>query len=202
MPLVGQSLLMHSWQHPHHGDRQSYRSHRSRFSRVAGNILCYLKSMVPGNSFNRWRSRAEEGTQRHILRNAEETRGNTVSAPAAAVGADIEMANFGLEVVPRNLEIQTENRSSSYVLLRTPKKLGEKLLPNDVNPPEGWGMYFEEGLRMSRLFMFILFLYLSGTLVFGIVWYREFGMAGPQSGFGAFGVSSWMVGLMSIITMV
>lgn len=112
------------------------------------------------------------------------------------------MGNFGLEVVPMNIEIQSEDRSSSYVLLRTPKQLGEKLLPNDVNLPERWGMYFEEGLRMSRLFMFVLFLYLLATLVFGIAWYRKFGMAGPQSGLGAFGVSSWMVGLMSIITVV
>ena len=165
-------------------------------------ILCYLQSMVPGNSFSRWRSGAEEGTQRHNLGNAEETRGNTISSPVAAVGVDIEMANSGHEAVLRNPETQAESISSSYTFLRTPKKLGEKLLPNDVDPPEGWGMYFEEGLKVSRLFMFILFLYLSGTLVFAIVWYRAFGMAGPQSGFGAFGVSSWMVGLMSIITTV
>ena len=158
--------------------------------------------MLPGNNSDRWYGRAEEGTQRHTLGNAEETSGNTGSAPVAAVEDNIGMTNFGRGTVLRDVETQTENRPSSYVFLRTPKKLGEKLLPNDVNPPEGWGMYFEEGLRVSRLYMFILLLYLLGTLVFGIIWYREFGMAGPQSGFGAFGISGWMVGLISFITMV
>ena len=178
MPLVDQSLLMHLWQFPSHGDRQSYRPHGF------GVFTCgQAHPVLPpihacGKSSGRWRSRAEEGTQKHNLGNAEGTCGNTISSPIAAVGADIAMAKSGHEVVLRNPEIQAENISCSYILLRTPKKLGEKLLPNDVDPPEGWGMYFEEGLKVSRLFMFILFLYLSGTLVFAIVWCRAFGMAG------------------------
>ena len=181
---------MHLWHFPSHSDRQSYYSRRSTCIGVAKYTLSFFKIMMPGRDYGGWRGRPEEATQRQTLGSPEVTRGNTDIAPATA---DIEMANSIREA---------EDKSSSYVFLRTPKKLGEKLLPNDVDPPQGWGLYFEEGLRISRLFMFILLLYLGGSLVFGIVWYREFGMVGPQSGLGAFGVSSWMVGLVSIITMV
>lgn len=71
--------------------------------------------MLPGNTSNAWRGRASKGTQRHTLRNSEETRGNSLSAPAAAVGADVEMANYRDEAVVRDSEIQAENRSSGYV---------------------------------------------------------------------------------------
>ena len=193
---------MHLWHYPSHSDRHSYYSHRSRSDIVAKNLLDYLKIMALGRHCGGRRGSPEGTTQRQSLGDPEATRGNINIAAATAVGADIEMANSNHEVVPKDLEYQAEHKSSSYVFLRTPKKLGGELLPSDVDPPEGWGMYFEEGLRMSRLFTFILFLYLSGSLVFGIVWYREFGMVGPQSGLGAFTVSSWMVGLMSIITTV
>lgn len=70
--------------------------------------------MLPGNTSNAWRGRASEGTQRHTLGISEETRGN-VFGPAAAVGADFEMANYRDEAVVRDSEIQAENRSSGYV---------------------------------------------------------------------------------------
>ena len=169
---------------------------------MVGHILCYFRFMIPRRIFNGWGGGAERSAQGQTSGNEEGIHGNTGLVPTATLGADIEMSNSGDQAVLEDLETQAEDRSCSYIFLRTPKKLGEKLLSDDVNPPEGWGMHIEEGLKVGRLFMLILLLYLSGTLVFGIFWYREFGMAGPQSGFGAFGVSSWMVSLISIITTV
>ena len=158
--------------------------------------------MIPCKYSTGWRDRTGGSAQKPGIGNLEEPRGNTALARDGAIQADIEIADSSHNRVPENPEVQREDKSSSYIFLRTPQKLGEKLMPNEENPPEGFGMYFEESLKVGRLFMFVLFLYLSGTLVFGVVWYREFGMAGPQSGLGAFGVSSWMVSLISIITTV
>ena len=102
-------------------------------------------------------------------------------------------------------EIDTERPSratnfrSAYVFLRTPKKLGDKLHPDDVDPPEGWGIYLEEGFRVHHLLIVMLFVYVLSSLAFGIFWYRKYGMMSPQSGLEAFGVSSWMISLMTML---
>jgi hypothetical protein len=40
---------------------------------------------------------------------------------------------------------------SKWVYLSTPKKAGERLVQHPINPPEGWGLKFEEGLIIPRL---------------------------------------------------
>jgi hypothetical protein len=94
--------------------------------------------------------------------------------------------------------IQTENFPSSYVFLRTPKKLGDKLQPDGEEPPEGWGIYLEESFRVHHLLVLVLLVYGMASLAFGAYWYRKYGMVGPQSGLGSFVVSSWMISLATL----
>lgn len=56
--------------------------------------------------------------------------------------------------------------------LRTPKQIGKKLLPNDIDPPERRGMYFKEGLRINRLFILIsrVVLYLESSGIASLGW--------------------------------
>lgn len=91
---------------------------------------------------------------------------------------------------------------SSYVLLRTPKKLGEQLLPDDEDPPEAWGLYFEEGFRVHHFLIVLLFLYILASLAFSVYWCVEYGLVGPDSGASAFGVASWMIAAVSLVVTV
>jgi hypothetical protein len=85
------------------------------------------------------------------------------------------------------------------VLTATPKKLGSRLTAPRVGDefPRVWGLYCEEGFRVSWIFFAILFVYLFASLAFAVAWYREHG-TGPQAGLGSFGVASWMVGLLAL----
>lgn len=84
------------------------------------------------------------------------------------------------------------------VLETTPKKLGDKLAASIPISPPGWGLYFEEGFRISWALLGFLAVYLFASLTFGVAWYVEHGSS-PVAGLGSFGVSSWMVGLFSLI---
>ena len=92
-----------------------------------------------------------------------------------------------------------------WVFNATPKKVGEPLWTNhltDTIPPEGWGLYIEEGFRISWFFIAALGIYVIGSLAFAIVWLAKYKVDGAQAGFSAFGVSSWLVTLLSIIVTV
>ncbi|KAL8790249.1 MAG: hypothetical protein Q9195_006472 [Heterodermia aff. obscurata] len=99
-------------------------------------------------------------------------------------------------------EQENQGPRSSYVFLRTPRKLGEQLQPDDEDPPEAWGLYFEEGFRVHHFFILLLFIYILASLAFAIYWCANFGFTGPKTGSGAFAVSSWMIALFSLVTTV
>ena len=187
---------MHLWQNPTHTDQQTYRAHNSSIiQKILKYLRLYLRNTPP----------------RALIPAKQTTR-----SPA---GDDIELA-CTTNVIGNNTSTAQEHRPSvpvppitsppsikrdfrsSYVFLRTPKKLGEQLLPNDEDPPEAWGLYFEEGFRIHHAFIAILFVYCLASLAFGVYWCVEYGLVGPHSGAGAFGISSWMIGLVSLVTTV
>jgi len=63
--------------------------------------------------------------------------------------------------------------------------------------PKLWGLYREEGFRISWVFFAIVVVYIFSSLAFAVAWYGEHG-TGPQAGLGSFGVASWMVGLLGL----
>lgn len=57
-------------------------------------------------------------------------------------------------------------RGKSYYFIRTPRKSGDRLIPDDVNPPEAWGWYFEEGFGVHNLAVLLLLFYGLGSFAF------------------------------------
>ena len=198
IPLVGHTYLMHLWQNPTHTDEQTY---QARNSSVAQKILKFTRLYVRYTSLGALipTKQTTHSQSQHDLELActnnphiHENRLSTTHEPhlSSSVPPDASQSSIKLDF------------RSSYVFLRTPKKIGEQLLSDDENPPEAWGLYFEEGFRVHHAFIVILFFYCLASLAFGIYWCVEYGLVGPHSGAGAFGVSSWMIGLISLVTTV
>ena len=55
---------------------------------------------------------------------------------------------------------------------------------------------------MHHCLILILFIYILASLAFGIYWCIKYGLVGPKSGAAAFGISSWMIALISLVTAV
>ena len=163
---------MHLWQNPSHTDLQTYQSRRGKIRRLLG----YLRPS-------------------HTV---------TSPSPGPPESQDIELTSNN-KPVPTSTHCSPsseEGRRSSYVFLRTPRIVGEQLLPDDIDPPEAWGLYFEQGFRVHHFFILVLFIYILASLAFAIYWCVNFGFIGPKTGSGAFGVSSWMIALVSLVTTV
>ncbi|KAI4200158.1 MAG: hypothetical protein LQ350_004119 [Teloschistes chrysophthalmus] len=190
IPLVGHAYLMHLWQNPSHSDEQTYNNrpqsmisrllHRTRLFK--NYLAAYWKNEPDDPAVNRT---VNDG-QIELQQDVEMTRTNGPGDPTANTTAVSD--NHG-------------NRSS-YVYLRTPKKLGDKLIPDDEDPPEAWGLYFEEGFAVHHFLVVILFIYILATIAFGAYWCTKYGLVGPRTGAGAFGISSWMIGLISLVVTV
>ncbi|KAI4167199.1 MAG: hypothetical protein LQ343_007411 [Gyalolechia ehrenbergii] len=173
IPLVGHTYLMHLWQHPSHCDRQTYKSHRQT------SIARLFRQL----GFRR----GGFGTSGML--------GNDPDAPGNASRHDTELAGMNSSTSNGNRALDGRDSSgprSSYVLLRIPKKLGEQLTATDEDPPEAWGLYFEEGFGVHHFLLIILMMYAMASLGFAIYWCERYGLVGPNSGSGAFAVASWM----------
>ena len=83
----------------------------------------------------------------------------------------------------------------SITCLRAPKKLKEKLTVCPLQGTrEGWGIHLVEAWVTSRVWLLIFFLFLLGSLIFGICWaILEHDIQ------GAFGVSGYMVTLVAVV---
>ncbi|KAL9002545.1 MAG: hypothetical protein Q9188_004524 [Gyalolechia gomerana] len=183
IPLVGHTYLMHLWQHPSHCDRQTYNSHRQT-------------------------SIARLFRQLGFCRGGFGTSGmpdGDPDAPGNASRHDTELAGMNSSTSNGNRALDGRDSPgprSSYVLLRIPKKLGEQLTASDEDPPEAWGLYFEEGFGVHHFLLIILMMYAMASLGFAIYWCERYGLVGPNSGSGAFAVASWMVSFITLIVTV
>ncbi|KAI4249407.1 MAG: hypothetical protein LQ352_005662 [Teloschistes flavicans] len=192
IPLVGHTYLMHLWHHPSHSDLQTYNNrpqgaigalvHRMRLFKH------YLVAYGRSESGNIAVNRTMNDGQGHLQQDVEMTNPN--SNPSNQPSTGVPAAS------------DTHGNRSSYVFLRTPKKLGDQLIADDEDPPEAWGLYFEEGFAIHHFLIVVLFIYILATIAFGIYWCTNYGLVGPHTGAGAFGVSSWMIGLISLVVTV
>lgn len=189
-PLVGHMYLLHLWQNPSHSDLQTYSERPPSAIAKLIRLTRFLRNLV--GIFRDSKTDNRRGTDPSTT-SVYETQGNVeltaTSRPESLTG---NVATAPDQEVDR----------SSYVFLRTPKKVGEQLIAEDENPPEAWGLYIEEGFRVHHLFLVILFVYTLASLAFAIYWCAKYGLVGPRTGSGAFGVSSWMIGLISLIATV
>ena len=179
---------MHLWQNPTHTDLQTYRLGNPG---IAEKFLKYLR----------------------LTLSSDRAVDPAIQATASQSRQDIELActngsDTGTNHTRGSSDLHSPSSSkqqdfrSSYVFLRTPKKLGEQLLPDDEDPPEAWGLYFEEGFRIHHFFIVVLFFYVLASLAFGLYWCIRYGLVGPHSGVEAFGISSWMITLVGLVTTV
>ncbi|KAL8835312.1 MAG: hypothetical protein Q9170_003367 [Blastenia crenularia] len=171
IPLVGHTYLMHLWQNPSHCDRNTYNSQRPIISTRWIRWLVIRKA-IPNSSpddFN------------------DASRCDTELADMSLTSRNNRAVNRRDSLGPR----------SSYVLLRIPKKLGEQLTASDEDPPEAWGLYFEEGFGVHHFLLIVLLVYAAASIGFAIYWCEMYG--GPNTGSGAFAVASWMVSFMSLV---
>lgn len=126
IPLVGHTYLMHLWQNPSHSDLQTFNSQRHS---TIHRILCLLgftrsqktakkEVNAQGPNENGRRRCTDDDHPRDIEMDA---MGNTTAAAIHAAAVH-----------------EAQDPRSSYVFLRTPKKLGEKLVADYEDPPEAW----------------------------------------------------------------
>ena len=80
------------------------------------------------------------------------------------------------------------NRTTSpaFMYAKTPKRLIERLVASEMDPPYGWGLYFEEGFRMPLAIQYSLSALLTG-LIGGLMIYCISRV--KHEGFGVF--STW-----------
>ncbi|KAL8700081.1 MAG: hypothetical protein Q9201_005644 [Fulgogasparrea decipioides] len=185
-PLVGQTYLMHLWQNPSHSDLQTYTTRQQsivarllrRLNFIKKCIVMFRNIKIGNTSGGNAGDEFERDMELNATNRPESMNNGTANPP-----------------------IKQENRSS-YVFLRTPKLLGDQLIADDEDPPEAWGLYFEEGFKVHQFFVVVLFIYTLASLVFAIYWCARYGLVGPRTGSGAFAVSSWMTGLISLVVTV
>lgn len=122
LPQIGPNYLLNQWRNPSHSDAVTYHSHpRSLVERLLFKIRSIRNSVVgvtasiPMTTTNR--SEIEHDREPVPDEEAVPTRGT------------INPGN--------NQGLQTPD-PSRYVFLRTPKKLGEQLVPHDRATPEAW----------------------------------------------------------------
>ena len=185
---------MHLWQNPTHTDEKTYQAHNSGLvQRTLKCLRLYFsntspRALVPAKQIIHSQATGD------IELACANSRNNTAISPEPHTSSSVQP-----NVSPPCMK---QDFRSSYVFLRTPKKRGEQLLPDDENPPEAWGLYFEEGFRIHHAFIVMLFFYCLASLAFGVYWCVEYGLVGPQSGAEAFSISAWMIGLVSLVTTV
>ncbi|KAI4137171.1 MAG: hypothetical protein L6R39_007436, partial [Caloplaca ligustica] len=181
LPLVGSTYLMHMWQNPSHSDPESYKPGLLDIVRRKLRRAIYIGRVV--------------------CTSPPEDTHSTSSSIEAHRDIELGSTNGPDSQCSRNATNSQESRGSRscYVLLRTPKKIGERLEADDDDPPEAWGLYFEEGFGIHHFWLIVLFLYIMATMGFAIYWCERYGFVGPHSGVAAFEVASWMIALVSLL---
>ena len=188
---------MNLWQNPHHTDRKTYQSHTPGLFQRARDPLFKLRTQCINYLRDRF-SRPVDDFVGDITRSSQD---NPIAAAARNREArqDQEAPSANRYDETADVELQAtkplQDSRSSYVFLRTPKKLGEQLTPDNRDPPEGWGIYFEEGFRVPPFFVVVYCVCVFGSLALATSWYRKYGLA-------AFGALGWVVGLLSLVAMV
>ncbi|KAL8652369.1 MAG: hypothetical protein Q9226_004299 [Calogaya cf. arnoldii] len=181
-PSISPVRLLHQWRNPSHSDKTTYDSHPKSLAEKIRVRLRNIRAAVVEVATN---------IPMTTLRHSETQTSNEPNHEEEALPTE-ETTSHG-DVRPQNPDM------SRYIFLRTPKKLGEQLIPDDRATPEAWGLYFEEGLLLHHVWLIILCIYIMATAAFGAYWCAEYGLVGPGSGAAAFAIASWMIGLFSLV---
>jgi len=127
---VGSNLLMYLWQDPHHTDHETYQKHSFSALRAAARVFCsYVPKIarVASDFISRHTRRSEPNA------NEEAQSSRNTMASDSQPQQDVQMNTLENGNAHNNTQVklQTEDFRSSYVFLRTPKKVGDKLQHDD-----------------------------------------------------------------------
>lgn len=100
-----------------------------------------------------------------------------------------------------------ENRSAKesdyllqhFIFSATPKKAGAQLWKCKLSeplPPDGWGLFIEEGPHVSWYFIAALVIYILASLTFAAVWAAKYDTA---ESLNPFDIATWMLGLLTLV---
>ncbi|KAL8749237.1 MAG: hypothetical protein Q9199_007809 [Rusavskia elegans] len=190
MPNIGEDYLLHRWRNPSHSDEVTYFSQpRSLVERVR----FYVRSLKNGIA------KHAAGIPMAVINRQQQGSGTEPVHDEEAPPGNEPLNHGNSNPIAPGLQIPDPSR---YIFLRTPKMFGKQLIPDDKDTPEAWGLYFEEGFLLHHLFLIILCIYIMATAAFAAYWCTKYGFVGPESGTASFAVSSWMIGLISLVFMV
>lgn len=193
-PLISTGYMMHLWQYPHHSSLKSYQAHTPGCFQRARDTLFNVRTRCR----NYLRDRVSRPSDDPVsdIPDSLQDRSSAAAGSNGEARQDHHGSSTNRHDETADIELQaTEPPRDCYVFLHTPKKLGEKLTPDDRDPPEGWGIYFEEGFCIPPFFVVMYCVCLLGSLALAIFWYHTYGLA-------AFGVLGWVVGLLSLFATV
>jgi hypothetical protein len=165
---------MHLWRNPHHSDKVAYQEWERSSSR-----------------FKKFRERFRLLSVPYWLRESPLTWSSKLKSQPPQTQPTNTPTDPDLPIPPRR---------SAYVFVKIPKKVGDMLEPNyGDNAPEGWGILFEEGFRIHRLLIALLFLYFAASMIV-IIWIiHTFGGIVPTTWTGMFGVLGWFTSFFSLL---
>jgi hypothetical protein len=110
-----------------------------------------------------------------LLRNAIMGVSKVLKIKIVSPNADSGLPNYEAIDGPdfTDEELADTSRSivekSKWVYLSTPKKAGERLVQHPSNPPEGWGLKFEEDLVIPRLMRITFWYFFFAAWLLGVV---------------------------------
>jgi hypothetical protein len=80
------------------------------------------------------------------------------------------------------------NEHDTWILDQLPKRTCGEIQGRAGRPGEGWGIYYQEGWDRDLITLVVFVLFLSGSLLFGVLWSTL-----KMDVQGAFGVSAYMI---------
>jgi hypothetical protein len=99
-----------------------------------------------------------------------------------------------------DLESHKRHSRSAYVFVKIPKKVGDQLEETyGDTKPAGWGIMFEEGFKVHRLLVVILFFYFVTSMA-TIIWiFKKYGITGPTTEASLSQVLGWFSSFFGLL---
>lgn len=144
IPLVGQRYLMKVWREAHHADRLTYEEWKRHAS---------------------WLDRAQDRLRHAFPRWWEKSLGQW-GFDRKAQDPEVEMGVLSHSLSRGDLQQPTPAKRNRHAIDAIPKKTGDRVEPDlgSEDREEVWGLFFEEGFAIHRLFFYFLILYFLASL--------------------------------------
>jgi hypothetical protein len=86
------------------------------------------------------------------------------------------------------------NEHDTWILDQLPKRICGQIQGRAGRPAEAWGIYYQEGWDRDLIALIVFLVFLSGSLLFGVLWSKS-----KMDVQGAFGVSAYIMSACGIV---